>query len=58
MPYGVIWSGLDDSMLKKYVKDSSNLWENETQEIPSYILGATIGTHVGPNAIGVAFFEK
>lgn len=58
MPYGVIWSGLDNSMLQKYVKDSAHLWEEHTSEIPSYIIGSTIGTHVGPGAIGVAFFEK
>lgn len=57
MPYGVIWSGLDDALLKKYVEDSAHLWKNKTDYIPSYILGGTIGTHVGPGAIGVAFFE-
>lgn len=58
MPYGVIWSGLDDSTLKKYVEDSAHLWQDATDEVPAYILGATIGTHVGPGAVGVAFFEK
>ena len=58
MPYGTIWSGLDDSMLQKYINDSSSLWEGHTDKIPSYILGGTIGTHIGPGAIGVAFFEK
>lgn len=58
MPYGVIWSGLDDSMLKKYVEDSSHIWKDNTDHVPAYILGGTIGTHVGPGAIGVAFFEK
>ena len=58
MPYGVIWSGLDDSMLKKYVQDSAYLWENETNNVPAYISGGTIGTHVGPGAVGVAFFKQ
>ena len=58
MPYGTIWSGLDKTMLEKYVAESSDLWQNETDNIPSYILGATIGTHIGPGAVGVAFFEK
>lgn len=58
MPFGVIWSGLDDSMLKKYVEDSSHLWKDHAVHVPAYILGGTIGTHVGPGAIGVAFFEK
>lgn len=58
MPYGVVWSGLSDATLKKYVEDSSHLWKTETDTVPSYILGGTIGTHIGPGAIGVAFFEK
>jgi len=57
-PYGVVWSGCDDSLLKKYVIDSGHVWENHTDNIPAYMIGSTIGTHVGPGAIGVAFFEK
>ncbi len=58
LPYGVIWSGLDDTVLKKYVRDSEHLWKEHTAKVPAYIIGSTIGTHVGPGAIGVAFFEK
>ena len=58
MPYGVVWSGTDDSVLQKYVIDSANLWESHTDNVPAYMIGSTIGTHVGPGAIGVAFFEK
>lgn len=58
MPYGVLWSGFDESALDKYVKDSYELWGNDTDYLPWYPLGATIGTHVGPGAVGVAFFEK
>ena len=58
MPYGVFWAGLDRSVLDKYIKDSAALWQDYTDNIPAYILGGTIGTHVGPGAVGVAFFEK
>ena len=58
MPYGVVWSGNDASVLNKYVEDSCHLWEGHTDNVPSYMIGSTIGTHVGPGAIGVAFFEK
>lgn len=58
MPYGVIWSGLDNTTLKKYVEDSSHLWKDHTDNVPAYILGGTIGTHIGPGAVGVAFFER
>lgn len=58
MPYGVVYSGMEKTMLDKYVKDSSKLWAHATDRVPEYIIGATIGTHVGPGAVGVAFFEK
>ena len=58
MPFGVVYSGLDDTLAKKYIKDSCHLWENQTDNIPIYCIGSTIGTHIGPGAIGVAFFEK
>lgn len=58
MPFGVVWSGLDDSLLKKYIVDSEKLWKGRVEEVPAYEIGSTIGTHVGPGAIGVAFFER
>lgn len=58
MPYVLGYSGLSDAYLQKYLKDSENLWKGETDFVPSYMIGSTIGTHVGPNAIAVAFFAK
>lgn len=58
MPYGTIWSGLDESLLNKYIQDSAALWQGNTERMPKHQLGATIGTHIGPGAVGVAFFEK
>ncbi|MBO5277140.1 MAG: DegV family protein [Clostridia bacterium] len=58
MPIGVVWSGMNDAVLQKYVKDSGALWEGQIDKLPAYVLGATIGAHIGPGAIGVAFFEK
>ena len=58
MPFATIWSGLESTSLENYVKDSANIFGGLTDSIPKYILGATIGTHVGPGVVGVAFFEK
>lgn len=58
MPYVLGYSGLSDDFLQKYLKDSEHLWKGKTENIPSYMIGSTIGTHVGPNAIAVAFFAK
>ena len=58
MPYTLGYSGLNDENLKKYLADSEKLWKGKTENIPSYMIGSTIGTHVGPGAIAVAFFSK
>lgn len=56
MPYTLAYSGLSDALLKKYIEDSKDLYENETDELPISTIGSTIGTHVGPGAVGAAFF--
>jgi fatty acid-binding protein DegV len=58
MPLAVGYSGLSDEVLQKYLRDSAKLWEGQCEEVPSYVIGSTIGTHVGPNAVAVAFFAK
>ncbi|MDE7161475.1 MAG: DegV family protein [Anaeroplasmataceae bacterium] len=57
-PYVTGYSGLSDDFLKKYLEDSAALWQNSTDSVPMYQIGSTIGTHVGPGAIAVAFFSK
>lgn len=58
MPYTTLYSGLSDAMLKKYIEDEKELWEGNTKDVPIQTVGSTIGTHVGPGAIGVVFFAK
>lgn len=61
LPYGLVYSGLSDEYLQKYLRDSETLWKQHVQDIhtiPVYMIGCTIGTHVGPNAIGVSFFAQ
>lgn len=58
MPYATVFSGLEDSLLQKYLEDSAAVWQGETDHVPSCCIGSTIGTHIGPGAIGVAFFAK
>lgn len=57
MPCALAYSGLSDNYLNKYLHDSENLWKGKIDYIPSYMIGSTIGTHAGPNAIAVAFFN-
>ncbi len=52
------YTGLDDAMLKKYMEDSKPLWNDNADRLNIGTIGATIGTHIGPNAVAVAFFSK
>lgn len=58
MPLALAYSGLDDSMLRKYIADSASLYESKVEHLPVYTIGSTIGTHAGPGAIAVAFFAE
>ncbi len=58
MPYCLAYSGLSDALLKKYIEDSNDLWNHATDSLTVVTVGCTIGTHVGPGAIAVAFFEN
>lgn len=58
LPFGALWSGLDQSISDKYIQDSAALWGVDKDSVTSYILGGTIGTHIGPGAVGVAYFKK
>lgn len=58
MPYSLAYSGLSDEILKKYIADSSHLYTCDASELPVCKIGSTIGTHVGPGAIALAYFEK
>lgn len=57
-PFVLAYSGLSDKLLRKYMKDSAELWEGKVEDLPVCTVGCAIGAHVGPGAIAVAFFEK
>lgn len=58
MPLALGYTGLSNAVLKKYIEDSAALWAGHTEgELPVHTIGATIGTHVGPGAVAVAFFQ-
>ena len=60
MPVALGYAGLSDKLLQKYIADSKALWKEGFPggDLPVHSVGATIGTHVGPGAIAVAFFRK
>lgn len=52
------YSGLSDALLLKYIEDSRHIWDGNLKKMRYTTIGSVIGTHVGPGAIGVAFFKK
>lgn len=58
MPVLLGYSGLDDSLLKKYIEDSAFLWEDSVDRLNTTVIGSAIGVHAGPGAVAVAFFRK
>ncbi len=52
------YTGTSDELLKKYVRDSEELYEGHEDCLQVAEVGATIGTYAGPGAIALAFFSK
>ncbi len=51
------YTGLSDALLQKYIVDSKAIWEKGLTRVRYTTIGSTIGTHVGPGAVAVAFFK-
>lgn len=58
LPIELGYTGLSSKVLRKYLEDSRSIWEGKASEedLPITCIGATVGTHVGPGAVAVAFF--
>lgn len=56
-PFVLGYTGLSDILLQKYIADHEALWKHAVDSLETSSVGGTIGTHVGPGAIGVAFFS-
>ena len=56
-PHTLAYSGPSDERLQKFIEESGELWEGHPQP-PVATVGAVIGTHVGPGAWAMAYFEK
>ena len=52
------YTGLDDSLLLKYMEDSAELWKSSRDSLEYRCVTGAIGTHTGPGAVAVAFFKK
>jgi fatty acid-binding protein DegV len=52
------YTGLSDALLKKYIEDSKHLWQDGVDSLRTTTIGSVIGTHAGPGAVAVAFFQN
>ena len=60
-PFRFVYSGTNPALLNKYIEDSLHLLPKSVDPFnPDYTtsIGCVIGTHVGPGAVGVAFFAR
>lgn len=58
LPFRLAYSGGGRDLLERYWKENDDLYTAWHEEPPVSMLGPVIGTHSGPGAIAVAFFEN
>lgn len=58
MPILLGYTGLSDALLKKYIEDSRDLWQEQAESLDFTLVCSVIGTHVGPGVVAAAFFRK
>lgn len=50
------YTGIEDTLLKKYMEESAAFWSSCNGELPCAVIGSVVGTHAGPGAVAAAFF--
>lgn len=50
------YTGSSDALLRKYMADSTLLQEH--QDLPVSLISGVVGTHAGPGAFAIAFFQS
>lgn len=58
MPHYIVWTGNDDTRTKEFINSNKYLINQQDKVVSRHPLGSTIGTHVGPGGIGIAFVKK
>ena len=58
LPFHLAYSGGGRDLLERYWEENDDLHDVWYDEPPISMLGPVIGTHAGPGAIAVAFFEN
>lgn len=51
-------TGVSDENLKVYLKESKSFWKPHFEKARYTTIGSVVGTHIGPGAVGIAFFKN
>ena len=57
MPYTVGYSCSDKETLDNFVDECKDLW-NGDNNVSKRMIGSTIGSHIGPGAVAITYFEN
>lgn len=58
MPYGFLLSGNIQKNINNYLNDFAYELDGKNKDNNVFRLGCTIGTHVGPGVVGIAFLRN
>ena len=62
MPFNIVYSGNDRTIAEKYIEQCEEFWltqcGGDINKISINQMGSTVGVHIGPGTIGVAYFKK
>ncbi len=57
MPYGVVYSGTKKDLVEKFISTNAESWCGD-KNVKAYLLGGTVGSHVGAGVVGVSYFAN
>ena len=57
-PFACAYSGLNVELLTRYLDNNQHMFQMNVKDIPIRTIGCTIGTHIGPDTIALAFFKN
>ena len=57
-PFACAYSGLNVELLIRYLDNNQQMFQMDVKDIPIRTIGCTIGTHIGPDTIALAFFKN
>ena len=58
MPHSLVYTGISDERAIEFINSNNYIINQDDKNVSINIIGSTIGSHLGPNVLGVAFFEK